>query len=366
MSENRRIWNISEHTSALRSVAEASGLPVIDLGQGGPVDPTPHAVTAALADAGNWPSYPPTQGTPELRKAYCAWASRRLGAPIGPEAVIPTIGSKELIAGLPGLLGLSGASLIVIPQLAYPTYAVGARQVGARVLAADSLLAAGPQRPGLIWVNTPSNPTGKVLPAEHLRKVVTWARQRGCIVASDECYLELAESGQDAVSVLSPEVNAGSLDGILAVHSLSKRSAMAGYRVGFVAGDPAIVAHLTGRRRDLGLIVPGPVQAAAVAALDDDEHVRAARRMYSARRLILCSSLREAGFTSELPQAGLFCWATRGQPDHETVADLAAIGILSAPGSFYGPTGSRHVRLALTVPDAELEEAALRISGMGS
>jgi succinyldiaminopimelate transaminase len=365
MTEPRRLWNISEHTSVLRSKAESSGLPIIDLGQGGPVAATPHVIADSLAAAGDWPSYPTTQGTPQLRKAFCAWATRRLGARVTVDSVIPTIGSKELIAGLPGLLGLSHSSLVVIPELAYPTYAVGARQVGAGVLAADSLLAIGPQRPGLIWVNTPSNPTGQVLPAEHLHKIVTWARQRGCVVASDECYLELAGAGQPTASVLSPDVNEGSLDNILAVHSLSKRSTMAGYRVGFVSGDPAIIADLLRQRRDLGLIVPGPMQAAAVAALDDDEHVRAARHAYSARRLILESALLEAGFSSELPQAGLFCWATRGQPDHETEAALAAIGILSAPGSFYGARGSQHVRLALTVSDAELEEAALRISRMG-
>lgn len=365
MSEQRRVWNISEHTAALRSEAELSGLPVIDLGQGGPVDPTPQVVVDALRDAGNSPGYPLTQGSLELRRSYCAWAARRLGAQVAVDSVLPTIGSKEFIAGLPGLLGLSGQSIVVIPRLAYPTYAVGARQVGARTLPADSLVAIGPERPGLIWVNTPSNPTGTVLPAEHLRKIVTWARERGCVVASDECYLELAEPGQGAVSVLSPEVNEGSLDNILAVHSLSKRSAMAGYRVGFVSGDPAIVSNMLRLRRDLGLIVPGPVQAAAVAALDDDEHVRAARRMYSNRRLIMESALVEAGFSLERPQAGLFCWATRGKSDQETVAELAAIGILSAPGGFYGASGSRHVRLALTVPDSELEEAALRIALMG-
>lgn len=365
MSEQRRKWNISELTASLRSEAESSGLSVIDLGQGGPVDATPQVIVDALGEAGNWPGYPSTQGTPELRESYSSWAARRLGARVGADSVIPTIGSKELIAGLPGLLGLSHKSLVVIPQLAYPTYAVGARQAGARVLPADSLLAIGPQRPGLIWVNTPSNPTGKVLPAEHLRKIVTWARDRGCVVASDECYLELTEPGQGAVSVLSPEVNEGSLDNILAVHSLSKRSAMAGYRVGFVAGDPAIVSDLLRQRRDLGLIVPGPLQAAAAAALDDDKHVQVARRIYADRRSLLSSALVEARFASEQPQAGLFCWATRGRPDHETVAELAAIGILSAPGSFYGASGSRHVRLALTVPDAELEEAALRISEMG-
>ena len=365
MSEDQRVWNISEYIASLRSEAESSGYPVVDLGQGGPVDPTPQVIVDALGAAGDWPSYPTTQGTLELREAYCAWASRRLGAELAVDEVIPTIGSKELIAGLPGLLGLSHKSIVVIPQLAYPTYAVGARQVGARVLPADSLLALGPQRPGLIWVNTPSNPTGKVLPAEHLRKVVTWARERGCVLASDECYLELVEPGEHAVSVLSPEVNEGSLENILAVHSLSKRSSMAGYRVGFVSGDPAVVSDLLSRRRDLGLIVPGPLQAAAVAALNDDEHVRAARQTYSARRLLLDSALREAGFTSERPQAGLFCWTTRGRPDRDTVAELAALGILSAPGSFYGASGSQHVRLALTVADAELEEAALRISAMG-
>lgn len=370
-AEPARHWSISEFTRELRLQAELSERRVIDLGQGTPVDPTPEVAAAALARSGQAPGYPKTQGSPALRQAYQDWAERRLGADVSLDAVIPTVGSKELIAGLPGLLGLSTGSLVVIPRLAYPTYAYGAARVGARVLAADSTVAIGPSRPQLLWLNTPSNPTGAVLPEEHLRKVVDWARQRGCLVVSDECYLELGSPGQSVPSILSPDVNGGSLDGILAVHSLSKRSSMAGYRIGFIAGDEAVIARLTQLRRDLGLILPDPLQSVAAAVLADDEHVVEARTRYNGRRLLLESALREAGYDVDEGQSGLFVWASRardgqgGARDEEMVRQLAAVGLLTAPGGFYGAAGINHVRLSLTVEDHDLEVAAARILETG-
>ena len=202
----------------------------------------------------------------------------------------------------------------------------------------------------LVWLNTPANPTGRVLPVEHLRKVVTWARERGAVVAVDECYLECAWE-TEPVSVLDPAVNGGSLDSILAVHSLSKRSNLAGYRAAFVAGDPAIVSALREVRRHSGLMVPVPVQAAMEAALDDDGHIEEQRQRYHERRGLLRRALEGAGFRIDHSEASLYLWVTRDEPCMDTVAWLAERGILVAPGDFYGPAGARHVRVALTATD---------------
>ena len=359
-----RSWNIVEVAAELRAQAGASGLSVIDLAQGTPTTATPGLVQTALAEAGNAPGYPTTHGTPEVREAYSGWCARSLGADVDPEAVLPTIGSKECIASLPEFLGLGEGSLVAVPALAYPTYEVGARRAGARVAAVDGLVALGPQRPDLMWLNTPSNPTGQVLGIAHLRKVVQWARSSGCIVASDECYLDLWYDDVPPVSILHPEVCDGDYTGILAVHSLSKRSAMAGYRAGFVSGDPQLVAGLLQLRRNAGLMQPAPVQAAAAAALADDAHVIEARRLYARHRDLLLRALKAAGMRIEHSQAGLFLWATAGRSDIETLEVLAAQGIVAAPGSFYGPSGARHVRIALTATTSDTLAAADRIRGL--
>jgi succinyldiaminopimelate transaminase len=330
---------------------------------GTPVDPTPAVVQQALAAAANAPGYPLTAGTPRLRAAVAGWLARRFGADVPADtAVLPVIGTKELVAWLPTLLG---ATSVGFPALAYPTYDVGARLAGARGVAVEALLALGPQRLDLLWVNSPANPTGRVLPPEHLRKVVDWARERGCVVASDECYADLWYDGEPPSSVLSPEVCGGSLDGLLAVHSLSKRSNLAGYRAGFVAGDPALIARLLDVRKHAGMMVPAPVQAAMVAALDDDEHVVAQRFLYAARRAALQPAFERAGFVVE-GDAGLYLWATRGEPCRRTVDDLAESGILVAPGEFYGLTGGEHVRIALTATDERVAVAVARLKEAAS
>jgi succinyldiaminopimelate transaminase len=273
--------------------------------------------------------------------------------------VLPVIGTKELVAWLPTLLG---ASMVGYPALAYPTYDVGARLAGATGHAADALTAYGPARVDLLWINSPSNPTGKVLPPEHLRKTVDWARERGTVIASDECYADLWYDGDAPASVLSPEVSGGSLDGLLAVHSLSKRSNLAGYRAGFVAGDPALVARLLALRKHAGMMVPGPIQAAMVAALDEDEHVVEQRARYAARRTSLLRAFDKAGFTAEDSTAGLYLWVTRGEDCWTTVDWLAARGILVAPGEFYGTAGAQHVRVALTATDERVAAAVDRLA----
>jgi succinyldiaminopimelate transaminase len=337
---------------------------IIDLSVGTPVDPVPDLVRAALSAADNSPGYPPTAGTAAVREAAAGWLARRHGVSVDPAAVLPVIGTKEFIASLPTLLGCGEGDIVLHPKLAYPTYGVGAQLAGARPVATDGLLALGPERIRLAWLNSPSNPTGQVLPADHLRKVVSWGRERGTLIASDECYLEL---GWDVtpMSVLHPDACGGSHDGVLAVHSLSKRSNLAGYRAGFVTGDPALVTELLEVRKHAGLIVPAPVQAAMAAALSDDKHAAQQRARYAARRDRLRPALAAAGWTVDHSAAGLYLWAAH--PDLDcwgSVQRLAEAGILVAPGEIYGPDGVRHIRVALTATDERIDVAVARLANL--
>jgi succinyldiaminopimelate transaminase len=335
---------------------------IVDLSVGTPVDPVAPLIREALAAASSAPGYPTTAGTPALRASAATALNRRYGiTELADDAVLPVIGTKELIAWLPTLLGMGPDDLIVVPELAYPTYEVGAQLAGAQVVRADSLTQLGPRSPALVYLNSPSNPTGKVLGVEHLRKVVGWARERGVLIASDECYLGLGWDAQP-VSVLHPSVCDGDHTGLLAVHSLSKTSSLAGYRAGFVAGDPSVIAELLAVRKHAGMMVPTPVQAAMVAALDDDAHEREQRDRYARRRAALLPALQSAGLTVDDSEAGLYIWATRGEPCRDTVASLAQRGILVAPGEFYGPRGSQHVRVALTATDERISAAVQRLT----
>ncbi|PXX68812.1 succinyldiaminopimelate aminotransferase [Nocardia tenerifensis] len=335
---------------------------IVDLSVGTPVDPVDPIIRAALSAAAAVPGYPMTHGTPQLRAAAVDALERRYGI-IGLDqaAVLPAIGTKELIAGLPRLLGLGADDLVVIPEVAYPTYEVGALLAGAQIARADGLTQLGPRRPALLFVNSPSNPTGRVLGVEHLRKVVEFARERDVIVASDECYLGLTWEGR-ALSILHPEVCDGDHTNLLAVHSLSKTSNLASYRAGFVAGDPALVAELLEVRKHAGMMVPYPIQAAMTAALGDDAHEAEQRERYGHRREILRKALEQAGFRIDHSEAGLYLWSTRGESCRDTLDWLADRGILAAPGDFYGPTGAQHVRIALTATDERIAAAAERLT----
>ena len=345
---------------AARARAHVDG--IVDLSVGTPVDPTPEVVQQALRDGADSPGYPMTVGRPETRQACVDWLERRHGVTsLGVDAVLPVIGSKELIASLPTHLGLGQGDLVVYPRLAYPTYEVGARLAGARAMATDSLTSIGPARVSLLWINSPSNPTGKVLPVDHLRKVVAWARERGVLLVSDECYIESAWD-ERPLSVLHPDVCDGDHTGLLAVHSLSKRSNLAGYRCAFVAGDPTVVGELLAVRKNLGLQMPGPQQGAMRAALDDDAHADEQHARYAARRARLKSAVEQAGFRVDESQGSLYLWATRGESCWETVGALADLGILVAPGEFYGPAGAEHVRVAFTATDERVDEAVRRLA----
>ena len=345
----------------LREQAARHSDGLVDLSVGTPVDPTPEPVQAALRAAADAPGYPTVWGSPELRRAIADYLVRRCGSlPLDDANVLPTVGSKELVASLPSQLGLRPSHTVVVPPIAYPTYAVGAALAGAACVATDTPSEADVSRPGLVWLNSPANPTGRVLSSEQMRSVIGWARERGAVVASDECYFESAWDAEP-VSVLDPQVNGGSLDGLLAVHSLSKRSNLAGYRAAFVAGDAALVRDLREVRRHSGLMVAAPVQAAMRVALADDEHVDEQRARYARRRRLLRGALSAAGLRIECSEGSLYLWATRGQPCMTTVAELAALGILVAPGDFYGPAGSRHVRVALTATDERVAAAVRRL-----
>ncbi|AGB25134.1 succinyldiaminopimelate aminotransferase apoenzyme [Mycobacterium sp. JS623] len=353
-------WDTLADVTAL---ARAHPDGIVDLSVGTPVDSVAPLIRDALAAASSAPGYPTTAGTPALRASAVAALVRRYGITgLTDDAVLPVIGTKELIAWLPTLLGLGRDELVVVPELAYPTYEVGAHLAGTQVIRADSLTQLGPQSPALVYLNSPSNPTGKVLGLDHLRKVVGWARERGALVASDECYLGLGWDAQPH-SVLHPDVCDGDHTGLLAVHSLSKTSSLAGYRAGFVAGDPAVVAELLAVRKHAGMMVPTPIQAAMVAALDDDPHERVQRERYERRRALLLPALRSAGLTVDDSEAGLYLWATRAEPCRDTLAWLAQLGILVAPGEFYGPRGSHHVRVALTADDERIDAAVARLRG---
>ncbi len=353
-------WDkLTGHAATARSHPDG----VVDLSVGTPVDPTPEVVQRALRDAADAPGYPTTIGLEATRRAAIDWLARRHGVTgLGLDGVLPVIGSKELIGSMALHLGIGPGDLVGYPALAYPTYEVGAALAGADSLAADSLTAFGPRTPRLLWLNSPANPSGRVLPLDHLRKVVEWCRERGTVLVSDECYIECAWEGESPLSILDPRISGGSHDGILAVHSLSKRSNLAGYRCAFVAGDPTLVGELLAVRKNLGLQMPGPQQRAMIAALEDDEHVAVQHATYAARRTKLMQALGSAGFRIDHSEASLYLWATRDEDCWTTVADLAEQGILVAPGDFYGRAGGRHVRVAFTATDERVDAAVARLS----
>jgi succinyldiaminopimelate transaminase len=325
----------------------------IDLSVGTPVDATPEFIQAALQEAANSPGYPATAGTPQLREAIETWARTKLGA-TGDFGVLPLIGSKEFVAWLPTFVE---AKSVLYPSVAYPTYLVGALLAQAEATAVE-IDATTWQKADMAWVNSPSNPTGRVHSETELRAAIAWARQHQSLVVSDECYFEFGDS---AVPTSILKFTDGDNRNILAVHSLSKRSSMAGYRAAFVIGDPALIARILEVRKHAGMIVPLPVQQAMVAALSDSAHVAEQRSRYNFRRSVLRPALEAAGFTIEDSAAGLYIWATRHESAWDSVAWLADLGILATPGVFYGDAGAQHIRIAMTATDEQIASAAARL-----
>jgi succinyldiaminopimelate transaminase len=328
---------------------------IIDLSQGTPVDPTPEFIQQALRDASNSPSYPVTAGTPELRAAIKKWATKRLGA-TGDFDVLPIIGSKELVAWLPTYLE---SQTVLIPEIAYPTYHVGAVLAAAKSVPVAIDAKSWPHA-DLAWLNSPSNPTGRVHSVDEVKACIQWSRANKSVLISDECYLEFDQNAQ-SVSVMSQ--TGGDNTNILAVHSLSKRSSMAGYRAAFMVGDSALIARIREIRKHGGMMVPLPVQKAMTVALADDAHVAEQRARYNARKDAMRPALVTAGFTIEFSDSGLYLWCTRNEDAWTSVAWLAERGILATPGSFYGEQGKNHIRIAMTATDAQIADAVQRLKG---
>jgi succinyldiaminopimelate transaminase len=337
----------------------------VDLSIGSPVDPTPELVREALASSTDAHAYPQTAGTPALREAIVDWYARRRGVTgLTERNVLPTIGSKELVALLPFLLGLGAGDTIVHPRAAYPTYAIGAAMVGADAVASDDP-AEWPAATKLVWLNSPGNPDGRVLGVEELRTAVARARELGAVIVNDECYAELGwEAPWDAEripSILDPRVIGDNRRNVLAIYSLSKQSNLAGYRAAFVAGCGEIVSGLLNVRKHAGLMLPAPLQAAMVVALGDDEHVRLQRERYRIRREVLLPALVGAGFRIDHSEGGLYLWATEGVDAWESIGRLADRGIIAGPGHFYGEFFPQHVRFSLTATDERIATAAERL-----
>ena len=354
---------------ARAAVPFGDGSGIVDLSIGSPVDPTPDLIREALANATDAHAYPQTVGTPALREAIVDWFERRRGVHgLTVDNVLPTIGSKELVALLPFMLGLGEGDIVVHPRAAYPTYAIGAAIAGATAVASDDP-AEWPEGTRLVWLNSPGNPDGRILSVEELRAAVARARELGATIASDECYAELGwDAPWDAErvpSILNPRVMGQNRQNVLAVYSLSKQSNLAGYRAAFVAGCRTIVGRLVNVRKHAGLMLPAPLQAAMVTALGDDEHVRAQKERYRARRELLRPALAAAGFRIDRSEGGLYLWATEGRDAWESIGRLAELGILAGPGHFYGDFYPQHVRLSLTATDERVAAAASRLRAFG-
>jgi succinyldiaminopimelate transaminase len=359
----------------VREAAAAVPGGMVDASVGTPVDPMPDVVVRALADAAPGATgYPPTIGSLALREAAAAWIARRFGCGVTTDEVIPCIGTKELVASLPRVLSLRDPSrdTVLYPAVAYPTYAMGARLGGlrpvpvpvdegwyldlARVDPADAARAL------VLWLNDPGNPTGVTATPARMRDAVEWARARGVVVASDECYAEFTYDADGVATTPVTALDAGT-DGVLAVHSLSKRSNMAGMRSGFVAGDRALVGYLGEVRKHGGLMMPAPVQAATVAALGDDEHVAEQRARYARRRAVVLPALEARGLAHDGGSSTFYLWLRdpdRGRDGWAIADDLATTGLVVAPGDFYGDASTDHVRVALTLTDDQVALVADR------
>ena len=374
-----------------RALAAAHPDGAVDLAIGTPVDDSPEVARTALVAASNAPGYPAAVGTPAVREAIIAWMERRRGVRgLTDGAVIPTIGSKESVALLPLQLGAGPGDVVVHPRAAYPTYDVGARLAGATPVPVDTdadpdtwELPPGPDgapaAPVIVWLNSPGNPDGHVLGVEQLARIVAWARSRGAVVIADECYAELGWAEpwacEGVPSLLDARVTgrggggATGPTGLLALYSLSKQSNLAGYRAALLAGDPGLVKAVTEVRKHSGLLVPAPVQAAMVAALGDDVHVAAQRETYRRRREALLGATAAVGLVNDPASvAGLYLWLSgpESMSAFDLVGAFAELGIVVAPGDFYGEAGAGRVRMSLTDTDERVAAACERLRSPGA
>ncbi|MHB1517257.1 MAG: aminotransferase class I/II-fold pyridoxal phosphate-dependent enzyme [Acidimicrobiales bacterium] len=345
-----------------------------DCSIGTPCDPPPASVLMALAGSGTERGYPASIGTETYRRSAADWLERRFGVVVDPGSEIGAcVGTKELVASAAHHLRLRrpGRDVVLFPAVSYPTYAMSALLAGCRAvpvperhgggLALEQVSSDDARRAVMLWVNSPANPSGLL---SDLDEVAEWGRRSGVPIFSDECYCEFTWS-TDASTVLS-----SGTEGVVAVHSLSKRSNLAGLRAGFFAGDSDLVGYLGDVRRHLGLMVPGPVQAAAAVALDDDAHVEVQRAHYAERLALIAGALGSAGIDVPMPAGGFYLWVPvpDGCPGGDwglTEALAMRAGLLASPGGFYGPDGSGHVRIAVVQPTGVLGHAAERLARLG-
>jgi aspartate/methionine/tyrosine aminotransferase len=361
---------------ALERAAAAHEGGVVDLSVGTPCDPPPRAVVEALGSSGTERGYPPASGSTTLREATAAWIERRLGATVPASDVFACVGTKEFVSSVPQWLRLRSPArdTVLFPAVSYPTYEMGAILAGCRAVRVATGAGGGPdlstiaeedaERALCLWVNSPGNPDGHL---DDLPGAAAWGRSRGVPVFSDECYAEFTWAGR-ARTILE----AGAA-GVVAVHSLSKRSNLAGMRVGSYAGDSDLVTYLAEVRRHAGLMVPGPAQAAAAVALADDAHVDAQRAIYRSRLDFLAETLSGAGIPAEMPAGGFYLWVAApagieraaGETPGWALARLLAerAGVLASPGELYGPGGEAFTRLAVVQPLDRLELVAKRLAG---
>jgi succinyldiaminopimelate transaminase len=339
---------------------------VVDLSIGTPCDPPPPSVIAALSTSDSERGYPPSIGTPALRSAIRDWMRRRFGLDVALGSIAACIGTKELVATTPQFLRLRTPSrdVVLYPAVAYPTYEMGAILGGCRPVAVptlpsgavdlDAIDPADAERALMLWVNSPSNPTGAL---SDLDAAAAWGRERGVPVFSDECYVEFTWDGPPRTILET------GTDGVVAVHSLSKRSNLAGLRVGFYAGDPELVHYLSEVRKHAGFMVPGPTQAAAAVALDDDAHVDEQRERYLERLWYFADVVREQGAKVDLPGGSFYLWAAAPEGDAWGFTQHLAErgGVLVSPGDLYGPGGAGFVRVALVQPMDRLRLVAQRL-----
>lgn len=357
-----------DRLAELVSVAAARHGEVIDLSIGTPVDAPPRSVVEALGSSGAERGYPPSAGTSAYREAAAEWLSRRLGVSADPAGVAACVGTKEFVAGLPHWLRLRRPErdTVLYPAVSYPSYAMGAVLAGCRAVPVPcddrwridlaSIDPADAERALCLWVNTPGNPAGGL---DDLDAAARWGRDHDVTVISDECYVEFTWAGAARTILASGN------DGVLAVHSLSKRSNLAGVRAGFYAGDPDLVTYLSEVRKHAGLMVPGPVQTAAVVAWADDEHVESQRTRYRRRLELVAEALRSAGLDVELPGGGFYLWVAAPRGDAWGLAHrlAAAAGVVASPGEFYGDAAAGRVRLAMVQPDEVLARMCARLAG---
>ncbi len=355
-----------DRLDTIAPLAEAHQGGMVDLSIGTPFDPPPAAVVEALGNSNAERGYPPSIGTLAFRTAAAGWINRLVGTGIAPTDVAAAIGTKEFVAGLPQWLRLRSPDrdTVLYPAISYPSYAMGATLAGCRAVAVpvddrwridlSQIDPADADRALCLWVNTPGNPAGGL---DDLEAAAAWGRTHSVPVFSDECYIEFTWNGPPR-SILQH----GS-DGVVAVHSLSKRSNLAGGRVGFYAGDHDLVHYLSEVRKHAGFMVPGPVQAAAIAAFADSEHVSVQRARYQERLGMARELVGAFGVETALPEGGFYLWAPAPGGDAWAFVELLAreAGVLVSPGEFYGEAGAGHVRIAVVQPTERLVLALSRV-----